>query len=136
MMVVVSGLSYGINGVVIRKIARDTLPIESMLIIYSATGLISLSLLGTQIMGTERIAAIQTDEWLMMISAGIFNAFAFFCITNALKLMNISRVNVINASQNAMCAIAAVMIFHEPVSTQLVLGIALSIVGLMALDRK
>lgn len=135
-MAVVSGLSYGINGVVIRRIARDLLPVESMLIIYSSTGLISLTTLGWFVLGPDRIAAIKLDEWFMMFSAGCFNAIAFFSITNALKLMNISQVNVINASQNAMCAIAAVLIFAEPLTTPLVLGIAMSIGGLFVLDRK
>lgn len=136
LMAIVSGLSYGVNGVVIRRVSRDLLPIESMLIIYSTTGLISLTAIGMVLLGPDRIAAITTAEWSMMLAAGICNAFAFFCITNALKLMNISQVNVINASQNAMCAMAAVLIFGEAVSTPLVVGIALSICGLFVLDRK
>ena len=56
--------------------------------------------------------------------------------THALKLMNITRVNVINASQNAMCAIAAVVLFHEPQTLSLSLGIGLSIVGLIVLGRR
>ena len=136
MMAIISGLSYGVNGVVIRRVSRDLLPIESMLIIYSTTGLISLTAIGLVLLGPDRIAAITLPEWSMMLAAGICNAFAFFCITNALKLMNISQVNVINASQNAMCAIAAVLIFGEAISTPLVVGIALSICGLFVLDRK
>lgn len=136
LMAVVSGLSYGINGVVIRKIARDSLPVESMLIIYSLTGLISFGILGPLMMGSERLSQIQPEEWTMMLLAGTFNAMAFFCVTHSLKLLNISQVNVINASQNAMCAIIAVAIFSEPVSMPLILGIGLSIVGLLALDRK
>ena len=136
LMAVVSGLSYGINGAVIRGVSRNTLPIESMLIVYSSTGLISLGLLGATMMGPDRILAIRPEEWLMMLCAGVFNAIAFFSITNALKLMNISHVNVINASQNAMCAIAAVVIFAEPVSWPMTAGISLSIAGLMVLDRK
>ena len=120
LMAVVSGLSYGINGAVIRGVARDLLPVESMLIIYSTTGAVSLSLIGYGLLGSERNSLITTEEWLMMLSAGTFNAIAFYCITNALKLVNISQVNVINASQNAMCAIAAVLIFAEPVSLPLV----------------
>lgn len=135
-MAVVSGLSYGINGVVMRRVARDLLPVESMLIIYSSIGLISMTGLGWFFLGADRIAEIKLDEWLMMLSAGCFNAIAFFSVTNALKLMNISQVNVINASQNAMCAVAAVLIFAEPFTMPLVFGIALSVCGLFVLDRK
>ena len=72
----------------------------------------------------------------MMLAAGTFNAIAFFCVTNALKLLNITQVNVINATQNAMCALGAVVVFSEPHSIPMVSGIALSIAGLMLLDRK
>ena len=135
-MAVISGMSYGVNGVVIRSIAQTKLPVESMLIIYSGTGLVCLGTLGYSLMGAGRIAAIQSDEWQMMLCAGTFNAIAFFSITNALKVMNISHVNVINASQNAMCALGAVLIFAEPPSLPMVIGILLSICGLVVLDRK
>ena len=133
---VISGMSYGVNGVVIRRIAQKSVPIESMLVIYSFTGLACLGPLGYALMGSERIAEIRTDEWQMMLFAGIFNAIAFFCITHALKLMNISHVNVINASQNAMCALGAVLLFAEPLSAPMAAGILLSICGLVVLDRK
>ena len=135
LMAVVSGLSYGINGVVIRAVTRHLLPVESLLLLYSATGLITLGFTGAIMMGSERLLAIRADEWVMMLSAGTFNAAAFFCVTHALKLMNVSHVNVLNASQNALCAIAAVIIFSEPVSTPMIAGITLSILGFLALDR-
>lgn len=136
LMALVSGSAYGINGVVIRGLARNTLPIESMMIVYSSTGLVCLGLLGGWGMGTQRIAAITADEWLMMGLAGFFNAIAFFSVTHALRLMNISHVNVINASQNAMCAAAGVLLFAEPSSAPMIAGIGLSVVGLLLLDRR
>ncbi len=135
-MAVVSGMSYGVNGVVIRRVSQKALPIASMLLIYSTTGLMLLTSLGWSMLGTERIGQIQTAEWQMMLAAGTFNAIAFFCVTNALKLLNITQVNVINATQNAMCAIGAVLLFSEPHSIPMVVGITLSIVGLVLLDRK
>lgn len=135
-MAVVSGLAYGINGVVIRRVAQRSLPVESMMLIYSSSGMVWLGLLGAALLGTERLQQISSHEWQMMLFAGTFNAMAFFSIIHALKVMNISQVNVINASQNAMCAVGAVLLFAEPVSTPLVLGIALSMAGLIVLDRK
>jgi len=136
LMAVISGLAYGVNGVVIRRVSQRSLPIESMMIIYSSTGVIWFGILGSTMLGSERLLQIPAFEWLMMFCAGTFNALAFFSIMHALKVMNISQVNVINASQNAMCAIGAILIFAEPVSAPLVLGIGLSMVGLVVLDRK
>lgn len=136
LIAVVSGLSYGINGVVIRSIGRKTLPIESMLIVYSMTGIVLMGVLGGTLLGTARLLEISSDEWQMMLMAGSFNALAFFSISHALKLTNVTQVNLINASQNAMCAIGAVLLFAEPLSLPMVSGIVLSIVGLFALERK
>lgn len=135
-MAIVSGLSYGINGIVIRGLARNRLTVPSMTIIYSTTGFSCLSLLGMSLLGIERIQQIAAYDWLMMLLAGSLNAVAFFSITNALKLLDISRVNVINASQNAMCAIGAFLVFAEPMSGLTVAGIVLSVIGLGILDRK
>lgn len=135
-MAIVSGLSYGLNGIVIRSLSRNRLSVPSMTIVYSTTGFVLLSLLGISQLGFERIASVTLYEWSMMLVAGILNAIAFFSITNALKRLDISRVNVINASQNAMCAIGAFLVFAEPMSGLTVSGIVLSIIGLVILDRR
>lgn len=135
-MAVISGLAYGVNGVVIRRVAQRSLPVESMMLIYSLTGIAGLGILGAALLGPERLQQISTKEWQMMLFAGTFNALAFYSIIHALKVMNISQVNVINASQNAMCAVGAVLLFAEPISTPLVWGIGLSMAGLIVLDRK
>lgn len=136
LMAVVSGLSYGVNGIVIRGLAQNHLTVPAMTIIYSTTGFTCLSLLGFSLLGVERIREIGAYDWFMMLVAGSLNALAFFSITNALKRLDISRVNVINASQNAMCAIGAFLVFAEPMSALTVAGILLSIIGLGVLDRK
>ena len=46
------------------------------------------------------------------------------------------RANVINASQNALCAIGAVIVFNESLSPLALLGIGLTISGLLVLDRR
>ena len=39
---IVSGLSYGANGVVIRRYVRDKLPVESTLLVFGTTGIVML----------------------------------------------------------------------------------------------
>ena len=131
-----SGISYGVNGVVLRRVARRALPVESVLLIYSTTGVIGLSAVGAAMLGTDRLQAITSTQWLTMMTAGTFNAIAFFAVTHALKILNITHVNVINAAQNAMCAVGAVLLFAEPVTNPMAFGILLSITGLVLLDRK
>lgn len=136
LMAVLSGLSYGINGIVIRSLGQKKLTIPSMTVMYSSVGFICLGCLGFAQLGFERIQQISISDWSIMLVAGSLNAIAFFAITNALKRLDISRVNVINASQNAMCALGAFLVFAEPMSALTVIGILLSIIGLVVLDRK
>lgn len=136
MVAVISGTSYGVNSVIIRRMGQKSIAMESVLLVFSGVGVLTLICPGWQMMGSSRIAAITAHEWHMMFWAGTFNAFAFFSLTYALKLANITLVNVVNASQNAMCAVAAVIVFSEPVTLPLVVGVLLSMIGLAALDRK
>lgn len=135
-MAIVSGLSYGVNGIVIRNLGQKKLSVPSMTVVYSSVGFVCLSSLGLSLLGFERIQRIPLSDWCIMLVAGSLNAIAFFAITNALKRLDISRVNVINASQNAMCALGAFLVFAEPMSALTVTGILLSIIGLVVLDRK
>ena len=135
-MAIISGLSYGINGIVIRSLGQKKLTAQSMTLVYSSVGFVCLSSLGFSQLGFERIRLIALADWSIMLVAGSLNAIAFFALTNALKRLDISRVNVINASQNAMCALGAFLVFAEPMSALTVTGILLSIVGLVVLDRK
>lgn len=133
---IVSGLSYGVNGVVIRGVARDQLPVERMLLVYSSVGFVSLSLIAGSQLGLDRLSEVSGQQWGMMLLAGSCNAAAFFAVCNALKVLNITQVNVFNAAQNAMCAVAAVMVFGEDSSMLMILGVVLSIVGLLVLVRR
>ena len=132
---VISGLSYGINGIVIRSLGQKKLTVQSMTLVYSSVGFVCLSSLGFSQLGFERIRLISLADWSVMLVAGSLNAIAFFALTNALKRLDISRVNVINASQNAMCAMGAFLVFAEPMSALTISGILLSIIGLVILDR-
>ena len=73
---------------------------------------------------------------LTIATAGTFNAIGFYAITHAMRFLTISRANVINASQNAMCAVGAVILFGEQMNLIGVIGFALTIAGLLALDRR
>jgi drug/metabolite transporter, DME family len=44
-------------------------------------------------------------------------------------------VNLINASQVALAALAGFLFFSEPASPALVIGIVLSVVGMVMIDR-
>ncbi|MEZ6039395.1 MAG: DMT family transporter [Planctomycetaceae bacterium] len=132
----VSGVSYGLCGVVIRRVVQSKLPIEVTLLAFSVTGLLTLCPISAANLGISGLRAISGQDWWTMIAAGTFNAVGFFAITHALRFLTISRANVVNASQNAMCAVGAFVFFAEPLTSVTLAGIGLTIVGLLILDRK
>jgi drug/metabolite transporter, DME family len=131
-----AGLAYGITGVYIRKAVRSQMPVAATLFLFSAAGFLVLCPLSLTLLPLSTIAATTEQEWAMIAAAGIFNAIGFFAITHAMRHLTISRTNVINASQNALCAVGAVIVFGESLSAFGLLGIGLTIAGLLTLDRK
>jgi len=135
-LAVISGLAYGITGVYIRKAVRSQMPVAATLFLFSAAGFLMLCPLSLCLLPPQTIAAITPAEWVTIAIAGIFNALGFFAITHAMRHLTISRANVINASQNALCAVGAVLIFGESLSAFGLIGIGLTIAGLLTLDRR
>ncbi len=132
----IAGTAYGVTGVFIRKAVRSQMPVAATLFLFSAAGFLVLCPLSMTILPLSSIAATSSREWTTIAIAGIFNALGFFAITHAMRHLNISRANVINASQNALCAVGAVMVFGETLSRLGMLGIGLTIAGLLMLDRR
>ena len=56
---------------------------------------------------------------------------AFAALTKALHLSSVLFVNVLNASQTAMAAVIGVLMFGEASSWPMVLGVLLTVVGLL-----
>lgn len=133
---ILSGLCYGVTGVFIRKAVRSQMPVAATLFLFSAAGFLVLCPISLTMLPLQEIARTRPTEWLTMATAGTFNALGFFAITHAMRHLTISRANVINASQNAMCAIGAVVVFNETLNGMGILGIGLTITGLLVLDRK
>lgn len=135
-LAVVSGLCYGITGVYIRKAVRAQVPVAATLFLFSAAGFLLLCPLSLLMLPLRTISDTTSTEWVLIAAAGTFNAIAFYAITYAMRHLTISRANVINASQNAMCAIGAVIVFNETLSVIATVGIGLTIAGLLSLDRR
>lgn len=132
----ISGCSYGAVGVLIRKFVRTVLTVESMLIVFSTAGGILLAAAAIKMSGWQAIQNSSVQAWPMLLAAGTTNAIAFFAVAHALRVMDVNRMNVINASQNAMCAVGAVVLFQEQLSALAIFGTALTIAGLITLGWK
>lgn len=131
-----SGAGYALYGVVMRQTLMGGLSVPATMFISGAVGTVALWSVTLLRLGIGPFETITSDQWSVMIAAGAFNFTAFAALTVALKSLPVIAVNLINASQVAMAAVAGVLLFAEPVTTGLILGILLTIAGLLILAKK
>ncbi len=130
-----AGLAYAYLGVAIRVVVTDSTSLWMTTVTVTATGLLTLGLLGCCTPGLAAWKGTSATALWTMMAAGVFNALAFLALTRALQLVPVAYVNALNASQAAMGAVAGVALFAEPSSWQLWVGVGLTAVGLLTMRR-
>ncbi len=125
-----SGAAYALFGVMMRQSLTGGLSAPLTMFISGAVGTISLWTMTLFRLGPETLAFVPSNEWATMFAAGCLNFTAFVALSASLKSLPVVAVNLINASQVAMAAAAGIVLFAEPITSSLVLGIALTFVGL------
>ena len=128
--VIVAGCAFSTLGVVIRYGVSGVSPLSTATVIVGGTGVLVLGSLSYRQLGWEGMAATPPDALGVMIAAGVCNATAFLCLTKALQLVSVVRVNAIGSSQCTLAALAGVLLFGEPLSLALVGGVVLTVLGL------
>ncbi len=125
-----SGAVYSLFGTAMRKSLREGLTVPLAMMISGIAGLAWLTPIAIARMGTAEILATSPSQWLMMSLAGTFNMAAFFLLSFSLRSIPVVAVNLLNATQAALAAIAGVWWFKEPLTKTLVVGSLLTITGL------
>ncbi|MCA9138537.1 MAG: DMT family transporter [Planctomycetales bacterium] len=131
-----SGLAYSFFGVTLRQTLQTGIPARNLMFISGLTGTITLWGYCFATLGLQTISGTSPTQWAIMVTAGFCNFSAFVAITTALRLLPVVAVNLINASQVAMAAVAGVAFFGEPITAPLFIGIMLTLAGLMILARR
>ncbi len=132
-----AGIAYGTCGVVIRRTTtgRHNVSLSGTLVWLSTSGVVALGIAAWARLGSEGILQTSPAVYGNMLLAGSLNALAFFACGAALMRLSVVRVNLINASQAALCAAGGVLFFGEALTFWLVLGTFLTIGGLMLMER-
>ena len=129
----VSGVAFGTLGVVIRRTAADGVGVSGTLAPIGLAGTLALAAVLLVRTGGLPLGEMTPVLWKQVAVAGAANAAAFFGIAAALRRINVVRVNLLNASQAAMCGAAAVLLFDEPATGWLLAGTGLTLAGLVIL---
>lgn len=136
LMAAASGAAYALFGVVMRQTLNGGLSTPATLLISGVMGTVSLWTISVSRLGLAGISEVSFQQWSVMATAGLCNFTAFVALSVALKALPVVAVNLLNASQVAMAALAGVILFAEPVTGPLVTGIALTFVGLAILANR
>jgi drug/metabolite transporter (DMT)-like permease len=130
-----AGVIYALLSIAIRhNVTRDT---RISVVIFSVTvmGVLSLGPISVHQLGVEELLQTPPEQYAWMYAAGFFNLLGFVAITKGLQLTTVVHANVLNASQVALAAMAGIMLFNEPRNPWLMLGVGLTALGVVLIDR-
>lgn len=131
----VSGLCYACLSTGIRRVVSSSVPPVWIVFVTTSVGLVAMGSVSIYRLGITEMLATPPDDFGFMLAAGVFNLLAYLALARGLQLTALLRVNVINASQVAMCGVAGFLLFDEPPSWYLVLGVAMTILGMTFIER-
>ena len=131
LLLCLAGLTYTMLGVGIRYGLDNGVSLPLTLGIISFSGFLLLGSLSLRSIGWDAMLATESHHLVDMFLAGLFNAVAFLSLTRAIQLTSVTYVNLINASQVAIAALTGVMLFQEKPTILMMIGVILTIAGLM-----
>lgn len=132
----ISGFAFSFLGTMVRRSLLSGMAVATTMFVSGLIGSVGLSIAAFWRVGPEGLAATTADQWLAMLAAGMFNLAAFFVLTVALQVVSVVVVNLLNVTQVAMAAVAGVVIFQERVTQSMVIGVSLTIIGLLVLGKR
>ncbi len=127
-----AGMVFSLLGIAIRHCVTGTTSHSAVVVIITGMGVLTLGPLSFFNAGAAKLMAASGEQYALMFAAGICNLIAFLALVRGLQLTTVLHVNMINAGQVAIAAVAGVLIFGENCNRWLVLGVGLMIVGIFA----
>src|SRR6185436_19185757 len=102
----------------------------------SIVGMVTLGSLSLRRIGLAGMLATSPGDLGLMLLAGVCNAAAFVTLTKSLQLTSMVFANALNATQATMAAVMGVLLFQEPLSPWLLIGVGLTIGGLLLMRKR
>ena len=119
----------------LQRAAGQATPPATVAFLITLMGVVSLGPLSLATVGPGQMLATPPEQAAMMVLAGFFNLVGFFALILALQRTTVVHANVLNASQVALAGLGGMLLFSEPPNGWLLLGIGLTIVGIISIDR-
>lgn len=129
------GAMFAVLSTTLRILGGARVPVTSIVFVVTGMGVLSMGVLSAARLGVGRLLATDPETFAWMLAAGTCNLLAFLAITKGLQSTTVVHANVLNASQVAMGAAAGVVLFAESLNAWSVLGIGLTIAGVVLYGR-
>ncbi len=130
-----SGVCYAMLSTGIRRVVSPSVPPAWIVFVTTSVGMVTMGGISVYRLGMPRLLDTRPDDLGFMVAAGFFNLVAYLALARGLQLTALIRVNLINASQVAMCGVAGLLLFGEPPSWFLVLGVGITILGMTFMEK-
>lgn len=130
-----AGIVYGLLNVAVRRSVTGGMAGGFVAMVIPIVGVACLAPVSFWRLGVAGILATPPEDALVLLAAGLLNVVAWFAIVRGLQTTSVLHANVLTASQVALAALAGVFLFGEPVTMSLVLGIVITIAGMVTIDR-
>ena len=130
-----AGVAFALLTVGMRKTATEDTSPEAIVFFINSMGILFLGPWALSRLGIDGVLATSPRDLAVMIATGVCNLMAFLLIAKALQLTTVVRVNVLNnAMTTALTVIAGVAIFAEPCGRELIIGIVLTLTGIVLIS--
>jgi len=130
-----AGVAFAILTVGMRKTATEDTSPEAIVFFINAMGIVFLGPWAVQRLGLDGMMATSPRDLVVMLAIGICNLMAFLLLAKALQKTTVVRVNVINnALTTVLTVLAGIVIFSEPSNRELVIGILLTLAGIVLIS--
>ena len=130
-----AGGVFALLTIAIRTTGSRGVPVSRIVFVITAMGVLSLGSLSLARLGPQTLLHTPREQLGFMLAGGVFNLLAFLAITKGLQLTTVVHANVLNGSQIAMGAVAGILLFRESFNAWLLLGICLTIVGVVLIGQ-
>lgn len=131
----IAGVIYGVLNVGVRRSVTNGVSVAFVALVIPFMGVFCLGPVCLWRLATSGIPAIPVEDLLVMLLGGILNVAAWFAYIKGLQTTPVVHANVLTTSQVAMAAVAGVFLFGEALSPALVAGVAMTIAGMVWIDR-
>jgi drug/metabolite transporter, DME family len=131
-----AGVSYASLSISMRRSSNLQIAQSTLLFIVAGIGVATMWPISCYRMGvTGMLATFSSSTFVWMFGAGVFNLIGFFGFAKGLQLTSVVHASVLNASQVAMSAVVGIICFQEPRNPWLVLGVIVTLLGILLIDR-